>query len=516
MNPTSASPRDWIAVMAGVLGAFMAALDISITNASLPQIQGEIGATGTEGTWISTSYLIAETIMIPLSAWFVRVFGLRRCIFTCALLFTIFSVICGLAHSLPQMIIGRLGQGFFGGALIPASMTVIALRLPARQQALGMSLFGITVVLAPVFGPVIGGYLTDNVGWYWVFFLNVPVGALLLALIVLGFDAEKSRLEEFLRGDWLGIIGLSLFLGALTVILEEGQREQWWESELIVQLTIAGGIGLVLFAISQVINSDPVLKLRLLRNAGFSGSLIVGLLMGGGYFSVLYVLPIYLGTIAGYNSAQVGMVAMYNGIGSMLAIFVYPPIASRVEARFIIFAGLVLNLAGFFMDQNLGPEWGRDQFFWSQMLRGAGMSLLFFPLSQVALAGIPEHDVPDASGFFNMARNLGGSIGLALTAVLIDKRLSFHTQMIAESLSANSTRAQERLAEMTAGLASRGSDIANAHLEGLSLMAAEIQRQALVMSYADCFWALTVAAIAVSPALLLLPKSAGNSGMMVH
>ena len=502
--------------MAGVLGAFMAALDISITNASLPQIQGEIGATGTEGTWISTSYLIAETIMIPLTAWFVRVFGLRRCIFGCALLFTIFSVVCGLAHSLPQMIIGRLGQGFFGGALVPASMTVIGLRLPPRQQALGMALFGITVVMAPVFGPIIGGYLTDNVGWYWIFFLNIPVGILLMALIELGFDAENMRIDEFLRGDWLGIVGLSTFLGTLTVILEEGQRELWWESGFIDQLTIAGGVGLILFAVSQFVSSEPVLKLRLLRNGGFSGSLIVGLLMGGGYFSVLYVLPIYLGTIAGYNSAQVGLVAAYNGIGSALAIFVYPPLAAKIEARKIIFAGLLFNLIGFYMDQQLGPEWGGDQFFWSQMIRGVGMSLLFFPLGQVALAGIPDHDIPDASGFFNMARNLGGSIGLALTAVLIDKRLSFHTQMIAESLSANSLRAQDRVTELTAGLASHGSDLANARLESLTLLASEIQRQALVMSYADCFWALTVAAIAVTPALLLLPKSKGGASMAVH
>ena len=502
--------------MAGIIGAFMAVLDISITNASLPQIQGEIGATGTEGTWITTSYLVAETIMIPLSAWCVRLFGLRRFVLSCALMFTLFSVICGLASSLPQMILGRLGQGFFGGALIPSAMTVIALRLPLRQQVMGMNLFGITVVLAPVFGPVIGGWLTDNAGWYWVFFLNIPVGILLGALILIGFDPERPRFDELIRGDWLGIAGLSLCLGSLTVVLEEGQREQWFESRLIVDLAIACLVGLVLFAISQVRRDDPVLKLRLLRSRSFSGAMLISLLMGGSYFAVLYVLPVYLGVIAGYNAGQVGMVMMYAGLGSMIAIVFYPWISEHFLPRTIIFSGLVMTAGSLVINIPLTAQWGGEQFFWAQMIRGFATSLLFFPLSAMALIGIPEQDVPDASGFFNMARNLGGSIGLALTAVLIDNRFAYHMQMVTQGLTANSALGNERIAALAAGLSPYGVDGGDGRLGALALIAADIQREALVMAYSDCFWILAVSAVLIMPVLLVLPKTAGDVSTMVH
>lgn len=508
--------RDWIAVMAGILGAFMAALDIAITNSSLPQIQGEIGATGTEGTWISTSYLVAETIMIPLSAWMVRLFGLGRFVFVCAALFTIFSVMCGYAQSLPQMIMGRLGQGFFGGALIPTAMTIIALKLPPAKQALGMTLFGLTVVLAPVFGPILGGFLTDNVGWYWVFFLNVPVGLVLLTMIRFGFDAEPFNRDELRKGDWLGMAGLSLFLGALTVVLEEGQRDQWFESAFIVKLTIASILGLGLFLLAQKLSADPVLKLGLLRNRSFAGALIIAVLMGGGYFSVLYVMPIFLGIIAGYNAGQIGIVMMYSGAGSMITVFVYPILAKYVDLRVLIFAGLVLCTVSFRLGSFLASDWGTDQFIWLQIILGNGMSLIFFPLSQVALAGVLAQDVPDASGFFNMARNLGGSIGLALTAVLIDTRHAFHLQVVAESISANGAVAAERLGMITGGLASRAADGADNAQRALILIQAEIEREALTMSFADCFTVLMVAAIIVLPSVLMLARTDESAGAMAH
>jgi len=510
------STRDWIAVAAGILGAFMAVLDIAITNSSLPQIQGEIGATGTEGTWISTAYLVAETIMIPLSAWMVRLFGLGRFVFVCAALFTVFSVICGYAQSLPQMIFGRLGQGFFGGALIPTAMTIIALKLPPSKLALGMTLFGTTVVMAPVLGPVLGGFLTDNAGWYWVFFINIPVGLLLLTMIQFGFDTEPFNWDELRRGDWLGIGGLSLFLGTLTVVLEEGHRDQWFESAFIVKLTIACIFGLGLFLIAQKLSKDPVLKLNLLRNRNFSGSLIIALLMGGAYFSVLYVVPIFLGVIAGYNASQIGVVMMYSGAGSLVTVFAYPMLAKHVDLRLLVFAGLILAAISFHMGSFLASDWGTDQFIWLQLVLGAAMSLIFFPLSQVALAGIVSHDVPDASGFFNMARNLGGSIGLALTATLIDTRHAFHLQVLAETISANGAIAAERLAAISNGLAMRATDGVDNTQRALILIQAEIEREALTMSFADYFTVMMVAAVIVLPSILMLARAEATDGAMAH
>lgn len=226
----NASLQDWVAVLAGSLGALIASLDISIVNSALPQIQGEIGASGTEGTWIATGYLVSEVVMIPLSAWLSRTFGLRNLLLGCAILFTVFSMVCGGATTLPGMIFGRVGQGFFGGALIPTAQTIVRTRLPLHQLPLGMSIFGLIVLLGPLVGPVIGGWLTESVSWRWCFFLNLPIAGGLVTLLLLGLPNQRSHIGDFIRADWLGIIGMSVGLSCLTVVLEEGQRDRWFDS----------------------------------------------------------------------------------------------------------------------------------------------------------------------------------------------------------------------------------------------------------------------------------------------
>src|SRR5476651_487737 len=225
-----ASAADWLAVAAGSLGALMATLDISITNSALPQIQGEIGATGTEGTWISTGYLMSEIVMIPLAAWLTRVFGLRNFLLANATLFIAFSMMCGWSHSLPMMIAGRIGQGFAGGAMIPTAQTIIRTRLPRSQMPVGMTMFGLIVLLGPLLGPVLGGWLTENISWSWCFFINLPVCAGLIALLLLGLPTHHPQWDALKQADWLGIVGLSAGLSSLAVVLEEGQRERWFES----------------------------------------------------------------------------------------------------------------------------------------------------------------------------------------------------------------------------------------------------------------------------------------------
>ena len=264
-KPANATFIDWIAVAAGSLGALLATLDISITNSALPQIQGQIGATGTEGTWISTGYLLSEIVMIPLAAWLTRVFGLRRFLLAMAVLFTLCSMYCGLSNSLTAMIVGRIGQGFAGGAMIPTAQTIIRTRLPAHQMAIGMTVFGLTVLLGPLMGPVVGGWLTENASWRWCFFLNLPVSAALITLLWTGLKSEKMDLEQFFKADWLGILGLALGLSSLTVVLEEGQRDHWFESTMIVTLSVLMVIGFVLIAIGQFTAKKPIVRLSLLR-----------------------------------------------------------------------------------------------------------------------------------------------------------------------------------------------------------------------------------------------------------
>src|SRR6201995_4662840 len=229
----------------------MATLDNPITNSALPQIQGAVGATGTEGTWISTGYLMSEIVMIPLAAWLTRVFGLRNFLLGNAVLFTAFSIMCGLSNSLPMMVAGRIGQGFVGGAMIPTAQTIIRTRLPREQMPVGMTIFGLIVLLGPLLGPVLGGWLAENISWSWCFFVNVPVGIALMILLYLGLPKSIPDWHQFVNADWLGILGLSAGLSSLTVVLEEGQRENWFDSSMIVWLTILAIVGIAVLGVAQ-------------------------------------------------------------------------------------------------------------------------------------------------------------------------------------------------------------------------------------------------------------------------
>jgi DHA2 family multidrug resistance protein len=499
-----ASTADWIAVFAGALGALMASLDISITNSALPQIQGEIGASGTEGTWISTGYLVAEVVIIPLSAWLSRVLGLRTLLLGCAVTFTFFSILCGVSHDLPTMILGRVGQGFTGGALIPTAQTIIRTRLPTRQMPLGMSIFGLIVLLGPLLGPVVGGWLTENASWQWCFFLNLPICAVLSSLLIFGLPYEKAKPDLFFNADWLGIIGMTAFLSCLTVVLEEGQRERWFESELINTLTGAGIVGFIMMMVAQVTARVPVLKLRLLLNKSYASVIVIVIAIGTVLYGVLYILPQFLSVISGYNAEQAGRVLFISGIPAFAIMPILPLLLSRLNARVMVMIGVVCFAVSCFLDIGLTAQSDGSDFVWSQLLRGFGQMMSMLPLNQASVGAVSREDAPDASGLYNMARNLGGSLGLALLGVFIDRRTEFHSDAIRETVSANSPLVQERVAGMAAGFMQNSGDGASARLQALRQLSGQIHREALVITYSDCFYVLGFALLATIPLVFIL------------
>jgi DHA2 family multidrug resistance protein len=512
-----ASVQDWIAVFAGALGALMASLDISITNSALPQIQGEVGASGTEGTWIGTGYLVSEVVMIPLAAWFVRLMGLRRFLLIAALAFTAFSVLCGIADSLPAMIIGRVGQGFFGGALIPTAQTIIATRLPRKQMPLGMSMFGLIVLLGPLLGPVVGGYLTENVSWRWCFFLNLPVCVGLVTLLLLGLPKQKGNPGLIATADWLGIAGMTVGLSCLTVVLEEGQRERWFESSMIVWLSIASVVGFIALGIAQLRASDPVIKLSLLRNKSYASVIVIVLVVGAALYGTLYLIPQFLAGIAGYNAQQSGMVMLVSGAPAFLMMPILPQILGKFDLRLMVALGLMFFAASCFLDVGLTADSAGGDFTYSQLLRGCGQVLCMMPLNQASLAAVGRQNAGDASGIYNMARNLGGSIGLALFGMIIDRRATTHVDSITETLSANSIAGQEHVAATAAAMAQGGGDPAYAHMQALAQLSGEMQVQALVITYSECFWLLGMVMLAIIPLVFLLRKPApGGPAAAAH
>ncbi|WP_404548436.1 MDR family MFS transporter [Dyella jejuensis] len=503
-HPERATVADWIAVAAGSLGALMATLDISITNSALPQIQGEIGATGTEGTWISTGYLMSEIVIIPLAAWLTRVFGLRNFLLSCAVLFILFSMMCGLSHTLMAMIIGRIGQGLTGGAMIPTAQTIIRSRLPMSQLPVGMTAFGLIVLLGPLLGPVLGGWLTENISWSWCFFINLPVCIGLITLLMAGLPSDRPHWEALRQADWLGIVGLSAGLSSLTVVLEEGQRERWFESDLIIWLSLLSLFGMVLIAISQFTAKRPVMRLSLLRNPRYASVILIVVVVGAALYGVIYLIPQFLGLIAGYNAEQSGWVMLVSGVPAFLMMPILPRLLGKVDFRFLVITGLLCFVSSCMLDIHLTAQSVGHDFFWSQLIRGAGQMLAMMPLNQASMAAVSREESGDAAGIYNMARNLGGSIGLAIIGTVIDRRNTFHVATIRESLTANSVLGQDRIAANAASWFAQTGDLAYSRMRALGQLAGQIQQQAMVITYSEVFYLLGIALLCCVPLALLL------------
>ena len=501
-----ATVSDWIAVIAGSLGALMAALDISITNSALPQIQGEIGATGTEGTWISTGSLMSEIVMIPLTAWLTRVFGLRNFLLANTVLFTLFSAMCGFSHSLTQMIVGRLGQGFAGGAMIPTAQTIVRMRLPPHQMPVGMTAFGLIMLIGPLMGPVVGGALAERVDWSWCFFVNLPVGALLMTLLYLGLPKSRPDWHQFVNADWLGIVGLSAGLSSLTVVLEEGQRENWFDSRMIVWLTVLTVIGISTLIVAQFTAKRPVVRLSLLANKSYASVIFIVFTVGAGLYCVSYLVPQFLAGIAGYNAEQSGGIMLLSGLPSLIVMPLLPRMLGRFDTRAMVITGLLCFAMSCMSDITLTAQSVGHDFYASQILRGVGQMFAMMPLNQASMATVSREEAGDAAGLFNMARNLGGSVGLALLGVYIDRRNALHDAIIRDSVTANSLIGQEHLAATSAGFLAQHGDKAYANMQAMGQLAGEMQRQAAVITYSETFHVLALALLLCIPIALLLRK----------
>jgi len=498
----------WLAVAAGTLGALMATLDISIVNSSLPTIQGEIGASGTEGTWIATGYLVAEIVIIPLCGWLERMLGLRTFLLVVAALFTLFSVLCGVSTSLGMMIVGRVGQGLTGGAMIPTAQTIIATRLPRSQQPVGTAMFGATAILGPVIGPVIGGWLTENLSWHYAFFLNVPICVALMALLWIGLPHQKPRAGQLAEADWLGIVGLAAFLGGLTVVLEEGEREQWFESSHIVWLTVLSLAGLLALMVGQFTAKRPVIRLRILLDRQFGAVVVMGTMVGMVIYGTSYVIPQFLAYIANYNAQQSGGVVVLSGIPSLLLMPFVPLLIRYVDIRLAVAFGLVLLGGSAWMDTGLSVQTTGPEFLYSQLLRGVGTIFAMLYLNQAAIQSVPSDYASDAAGLFNAARNLGGSLALAGIAAVQDQRMWLHNRRLEETLNANAPGLHDYLAAQAQSMGGMP--------QALRALSGTLQIQALTMTYIDLFWILSVGVICTLPLVLFLRPLDKHAPLATH
>jgi MFS transporter, DHA2 family, multidrug resistance protein len=515
-SPDRASFTTWAAVLGALLGAFMAVLNIQITNASLLYIEGGISTGVDNGTWISTAYLIGEIIVIPMTDYLTHVFSFRRFLIVNTVLFLVFSVACAFAHDLAQMIVLRALQGFTGGVLIPMAFTLILTKLPRPQQPLGLALFSITATFAPAIGPTIGGYLTEVYGWQYIFLVNVVPGVLMVVVLWLTLEREPMQLGLLGEGDWFGIAAMAIGLAALQTVLDEGNKDDWFDSPFIVRLSLTAVVFLAVFVWIELKSAKPVVNFRLLagRNFGF-GSLAV-FLLGFALYGTVYLLPEYLGQVFGYNAEQIGFVLAWTGLPQLVIIPFVPLLMRRVDARLITICGLVVFAFSCFMNAHMSPDYSGDQLWMPNVVRAAGQAIILTPLSAIAMAGIARQDSAAASGLFNMARNLGGAFGTALLATLVTKREQFHSNVIGSAVNLFRDSVRERLADLTSYFLAHGvSDAAAARHKAIIAVGNIVRKQALIMGYADTFAALALLLV-VAAASLLFTRRAGSSGATAH
>jgi DHA2 family multidrug resistance protein len=490
METQKATRKQWIAVIGSLLGAFMAILDVSITNASLQDIQGGLNATLDEGAWISTAYLVAEIIVIPLTGYFGKVFSIKKYLLWNAAIFILASILCGFARSLPAMVFFRMIQGFSGGVLIPIAITVILTHLPRPQQAVGFVLFSLSATFAPSIGPTIGGWLTVNYSWPWIFFLNLVPGIVLMFMVNLGMEESPMQLSLLKEGDWFGIGSMATALGSLTVVLEEGVRKDWWGSSLIVALTWIFFISFGAFLHHELTTPKPFINLRLLKRRNFLIASIIATIFGYGLYSSIFFLPYFLASVRKLDAQQIGFIIMWQGLPQLFILFFIPKLVNRFDNRILLAFGFLLFGTSAMMNSQLTRDWGFDQFFWSQLVRAIGGPFIITPLTAIAYVGIEPGEIGSASGLNNMLRNLGGSLGIGSLGALFDHQYHLHFTRIAESTSKYSQVVQQQLAYRT-GLLGERSPIAGMK-QSVASIYASMTKEAFVMSFGDCFLAIGI------------------------
>jgi DHA2 family multidrug resistance protein len=499
-NGARIGARTWIAVSAGMLGAFMAVLDIQITNSSLRDILGTLSATQEEGSWISTAYLCAEIVVIPMTALFTRALGLRRYMMITTSLFLLFSTLCGAAWNLQSMIAFRMLQGFTGGALIPMAMTLVMTRLPPSRRAVGMAMFGLTATLAPAMGPTLGGYLSELYSWPSIFYINWVPGVLLIAGMYWGLDKEPMQLHQLVKADWLGIGLMALGLASLTIFLEEGNSKDWFDSSFIITFAALALFGILGWVATSFARAEPFVNLRLYGQRNFLVATALSAVVGMGLYGSSFLLPLYLGQIAGYTPMQIGEVIAWMGLPQLFIMPFAAALSSKLDNRIMCTFGLLLFGGSCLMNAFMDASTGYDQLLLTQIIRAIGQPFVMLTLSNFAMAGIAPRDMPSASSLFNMTRNLGGSIGIAMLATALTNREHFHSARLGESVTMASGATQARLDQLTQGFIANGTDPVTAGQQAIEVIDRIVRRESYVMAYNDGFWIvglILVGAIAV-------------------
>lgn len=511
LSPASTAPwrpshNPWLIAVAVMAATFMEILDTSVANVSLPHIAGNLSATTEEATWVLTSYLVSNAIVLPITGWLGLYFGRKRLLTLCIGVFTLASVLCGMAPDLGFLIVARVLQGIGGGALVPISQAVLLESFPPEKRGVAMATFGMGVVVAPILGPTLGGWITDNYSWRWIFYINVPVG-IFAALMAQAFveDPPYVKHAKITRIDFTGFALLAVWLATLQVVLDKGQQEDWFASTWICWFSLLSVVCLALFVRREFQTEHPIVDLRVLKNRNFAAGVLLMTTLGAVLYGTTAALPIFLQTMMGYPALQSGYALSPRGAAAFISTFVIGRLVGRIRNRYLITVGFSLLAASSFWLGHINLQISVWNVIWPSVLNGVAISFIFTPLTTSAMGYLRQEQMANATGIYNLMRNLGGSLGIALVSTLVLRRAQVHQSIMVAHLTPFDPVYAQRLAAATHALTPQSGPVL-AHLQAQGLLYNSMLSQANLWAFVENFRLFGVLCLACLPLVLLFKK----------
>jgi DHA2 family multidrug resistance protein len=506
----------WIIAMTVMLATFMEVLDTSVANVALPHIAGNLSAGIDESTWVLTSYLVSNAIILPMGGWFSMLFGRKRFYMLCVALFTVASLLCGIAPTLTALIIFRILQGLGGGALQPMSQAILVESFPREKHGMAMAVYGMGVVCAPIIGPTLGGWLTDNYSWRWIFLINLPVG--LLSLVLTGWlvhDPPYLVRKAFgsLKIDYIGFGLLALGLGALEVVLDEGQREDWFSSHFIVTFALICAVSLIAVVFWELRHPHPVIDFRILKERNYMLATVSMLVLGFVLYGSTAILPMFLQTMLGYTALLSGLVLSPGGVAVIICMPLVGMLLRRFQPRWLVIFGVFVCSAGMLAMSRFNLQIDFATAVRSRVVQSLGLAFLFVPISTAAFARIAKERTNYATGLFNLARNIGGSSGIATVTTLLARRAQFHQHVLVSHLTPYDLPYREAVTHAAAMLQARGGSAPDAAGQAHGLLYGTMLRESSMLAFSDAFWLMAVLFLAVVPLMFFMKRHPVSKGV---
>jgi DHA2 family multidrug resistance protein len=492
----------WIIAITVSSAALLEVIDTSIVNVALNQIQGNLGATLAEAGWVVTGYSVANAIMIPLTAWLGDRFGKKKYFVFSLIGFTISSVMCGMAPNLTTLVISRIIQGLCGGGLLAKAQAILFETFPKEEQAAAQGLFGICVMVGPVVGPTLGGYLTDYYNWRWIFFVNLPFG--ILATILAHMFLPKAPIKKTKTVDYWGIILLIAGIGCLQTVLEEGQQDDWFSSQYITTLAVVAAVSLILFVWRELTCKEPAVDLKILRYKSLAAGSTYSLCLGMCLYGATFAVPVFAQNILHYTPTQTGLLMLPGAIASAFCMPVFAKLAGRIDARVLIASGACLSIFGMWQLSTMNPNTSADSMFWPLVWRGIGSIFMFMPLSTATLGSLPKEAIGPGAGLFSLTRQMGGSIGIAMLTTILSQRETYHRAVLVERIHSYNPVFNDMTRNLSGMFIQHGSDRAGSYLGAMGVVNGMVETQAAVLSFADMFWVVGAIFIISMPLLFFL------------